>query len=72
MGRSVRAALDEARRVGVMKRTESADELWPEWYDAVPDDVPGVWGAATVRAEAYVLRLSMIYALSAVYGAAPP
>jgi len=63
MGRSVRAALDEARKMGVMKRTESADELWAEWYEVVPDDVPGLWGAATARAEAYVLRLSMVYAL---------
>lgn len=63
MGRSVRAALDEARKVGVMKRTRTADELWSVWYVEVPDEVPGLWGAATARAEPYVLRLSMIYAL---------
>jgi DNA replicative helicase MCM subunit Mcm2 (Cdc46/Mcm family) len=63
MGRSVRAALDEARKVGVMKRTRTADELWSAWYVDVSDDVPGLWGAATARAEPYVLRLSMVYAL---------
>jgi hypothetical protein len=63
MGHSVKSALDAASMVGVMRRTAAADALWSDWYIAVPDDVPGLWGAATARAEAYVLRLSMIYAL---------
>jgi hypothetical protein len=63
IGRSITSALDKARRIEIMRRTKAGDAVWVPWYNAVPDDVPGLWGSATARAEAYVLRLSIIYAL---------
>lgn len=56
-------ALDAARKVGQMIRTEPARRLWREVYPALTSDKPGSFGAITARAEAHVLRLSIIYAL---------
>lgn len=63
IGKTTRTGLDQARKIGRMRRTKSAGALWSDWYNSVPDDVRGLWGAATARAEAYVLRISMVYAL---------
>ena len=41
---------------------ESAWERWKEFYAAVPDDVHGIVGALSARAEAHVLRFAIIYA----------
>jgi len=38
------------------------DLWWEQWYNAVPDEI-GLLAAVTARAEAQVLRLSLIYAL---------
>ncbi len=56
-------ALAFARHVAVVRRTDDARELWAEVYPSLSEDVPGLLGAATARAEAQVLRLSMLYAL---------
>jgi hypothetical protein len=63
LGARVKGAIAAARKVGTMRRSPDADRVWEEWYMTVPDR-PGLWGAATARAEAQVLRLSMIYALT--------
>ena len=36
--------------------------LWESSYEGLTADRPGLWGAITSRAEAHVLRLSLIYA----------
>jgi len=41
----------------------SARPLWVEFYNSVPDDVPGLFGAVTSRAEPQVLRLALVYAI---------
>jgi hypothetical protein len=43
-------------------RDQAARELWNDGYETLSDARPGLYGAATSRAEAQVLRLSAIYA----------
>jgi len=40
-----------------------ARENWVAAYDDLSDGHPGLWGAATARAEAHTVRLAMLYAL---------
>jgi hypothetical protein len=40
-----------------------AREKWIAVYDELSDGHPGLWGAATARAEAHTVRLAMLYAL---------
>ena len=40
-----------------------ARERWIDAYDTLSDGQPGLWGAATARAEAHTARLSLLYAL---------
>lgn len=62
--RRLHSALVTARGVGVVVRTPEANDLWTELYGAMAnDDGLGVVDALTARAEAQVLRLSLIYAL---------
>lgn len=58
----LRDALDFGREVERMERTAAADELWTQFYLGVPEP-DGLLGAATARAEAQALRLSIIFAL---------
>jgi hypothetical protein len=46
-----------------MTRNEAAGRLWRAVYPQLTGERPGLYGAVTGRAEAQVLRLSMIYAL---------
>lgn len=57
-------AAEQARSVGRMYRDQGATALWRRVYAELADDNPGgLLAAVTSRAEAHVLRLSMIYAL---------
>jgi hypothetical protein len=60
----VRDCLEEARKVGILRRSPEAEQLWTELYNAIDDDVDGMVGALTARAEAQILRLSVAYALT--------
>lgn len=51
------------RGFGVLKRTDAARELWADIYYAIDDEVDGLYGAATARAEAQMLRLQVAYAI---------
>jgi len=64
VAREVRRALDWAHsQTGIVfRRTPAARELWNDCYPALSQGRPDVYGAATSRAEAQVLRLSAIYA----------
>lgn len=64
IGFRVSQALNRARLVGEMRRSESARRLWHEVYAELTADRPGLFGVATSRAEAQALRLSMVYALT--------
>ena len=52
-----------AHAAGQMRLTAAAGDLWDAEYDRLTEDRPGIAGAITARAEAQVVRLSMIYAL---------
>jgi hypothetical protein len=56
-------AIKFAARVNTMQRDEAARERWHEMYPELAEGTTGLFGALTSRAEAQVLRLSMIYAL---------
>ncbi len=56
-------ALAAARNVGLMTRSQTAGKLWHEVYPQLTAERSGLYGAVTGRAEAQVLRLSMLYAL---------
>lgn len=63
LGREVGAALEHARRVGILRRSPEAEALWEDIYNSIDDEVDGMVGALTARAEAQMLRLSVAYAL---------
>lgn len=63
IGRVVAAHLEEARAISGVERSPDASTLWREMYIEMADDSPGMVGALTARAEAQLLRLSIIYAL---------
>jgi 5S rRNA maturation endonuclease (ribonuclease M5) len=57
-------AMTQARAGGRMQRDSAAAALWRQVYtELADDDSSGLLAAVTSRAEAQVLRLSMIYAL---------
>jgi Bifunctional DNA primase/polymerase, N-terminal len=56
-------ALVFARRTGRMTFSDQSRELWERKYRKLSAEVPGLLGAIISRAEAQVLRLSMVYAL---------
>jgi hypothetical protein len=60
----LRRALDwiHAQTSLVFYRSPSAQQLWNDMYPSLSHGRPDVYGAATSRAEAQVLRLSSIYA----------
>jgi len=61
--RNLTQAILHARIVTRMRRTPAAQARWREIYTALAEETPGLLGAITARAEAQVLRLSMLYAL---------
>lgn len=63
LGNEISAALDDARcRVGLVRDPE-AEALWRTEYPMLTRDRFGLAGILTSRAEAQVLRLSLVYAL---------
>lgn len=63
LGRRVRLALERFRRFTRMHRAHEAEVLWKELYERMALDLTGgLAGAITARAEAQVLRLSVVYA----------
>jgi hypothetical protein len=63
LGDRTREALAFARSVGELDFDAEGGERWDAAYAALSDEQPGAFGAVTARAEAQVLRLSLIYAL---------
>jgi hypothetical protein len=56
-------ALEFAKQPGEIVRDEVAREMWIAKYPTLSAEKPGLFGALTARAEAQVVRLSLIYAL---------
>src|SRR5262249_21359335 len=59
----IRKTLEVAGRVGEVRRSDAARQLWEDVYPDLSEGAPGLFGAITSRAEAHVVRLSCIYAL---------
>ncbi|MGH9092459.1 MAG: DUF3987 domain-containing protein [Acidimicrobiales bacterium] len=57
------AATEAGRRAGRLSFDEQARRAWWEAYPVLCEEVPGLLGAITARAEAHVVRLSLLYAL---------
>jgi hypothetical protein len=69
----VRAMAEGARKITRLDFDDEADRLWARVYPALSEGRPGLLGAMTGRAEAFVLRLAVTYALldaSEIVGAA--
>src|SRR5262249_2146521 len=63
LGRNARSALENFRRLTRFPRAHEAEVLWKELYEQMALDLTGgLAGAITARAEAQVLRLSVVYA----------
>jgi hypothetical protein len=60
---ALRAAVLQARAAREVGRAAAARALWAEVYPALSEGEPGLVGAILNRAEAQVLRLSLLYAL---------
>ena len=59
----LRHAVKRASTIGRMERNDEAKRAWNAVWDALTEDRTGLAGAILARAEAQVLRLSMLYAL---------
>lgn len=59
-----REATDFAKDVGTMRRDHDARELWHRVYGPLSEGKPGLAGSLLARAEAHVMRLACIYALT--------
>ncbi len=59
----IKKAVEFARQVQQMRRDDEAEAVWAQVYPELLEGKPGLYGAIISRAEAQVLRLSMIYAL---------
>lgn len=59
----IQSALSESRRWKALRRTDAAAELWRAEYARLSAEQPGIFGLVTSRAEAQVLRLSLVYAM---------
>ena len=59
----LRAAVNSAQHREELRRTQRAEDLWEEVYPRLTEGEPGLLGAILGRAEAQVLRLSLVYAL---------
>ena len=60
----LRRAVEFAKTVGCITRDEDATELWREIYYRLSRERPGLLGAVVSRAEALVMRLAMIIAIT--------
>lgn len=55
--------LERGRKIERLERDGLARQLWAEVYPELSEGKPGLFGAVTARAEAQVLRLSLVYAV---------
>lgn len=57
------AAVDHGHNVKELTVTSAARDQWRKIYPQVSVENPGLFGAATARAEAHVVRFALLYAL---------
>lgn len=63
LGKHWQETATACRKIERMHRTAAARDRWRDIYMSIDDDVNGMVGAVTARAEAQMLRLSIAYAL---------
>ncbi len=63
LAKELKKALQFARKARTLKRDGEAKELWYSRYELLSEGKPGMLGVVLSRAEAQVLRLSIVYAL---------
>jgi hypothetical protein len=63
LGMRFRGVIEAARNIARVKMTDGARRAWREVYPALSGGEPGLLGAIIGRAEAQVIRLSLIYSL---------
>jgi Protein of unknown function (DUF3987) len=63
LGARTASALAVAKKIGQMRMSDAARQVWEEAYKSLSADQRGLLGAITARAEAQVIRLAMVYAL---------
>ena len=61
--RDIQEALEQAKGRGAIPRSPEAEKLWAREYDRLTEGGDSLKDALCARAEAHVLRLSLIYAL---------
>lgn len=61
---ALRDTIRRAGQIGRLEHDESAREVWIREYPSLSEGQPGLLGAMTSRAEAQVLRLACLYALT--------
>lgn len=59
----LRAVVEWARTPRLVQRDDEARNKWHNVYEELSAGAPGLYGAATGRAEAQTLRLSLLYAI---------
>jgi hypothetical protein len=59
----LKTAIEFASQTAEIKRDIEANKHWHDIYPSLSEGKPGIVGALTARAEAYVMRLACIYAL---------
>jgi len=57
------AILFAGKQQALLTFNDDARAKWIAVYDELSDGHPGLWGAATARAEAHTVRLALLYAL---------
>jgi hypothetical protein len=62
LAREIELAISASKRGTELTRDAEARELWHAVYPSLSEGAPGLLGAVTSRAEAQVLRVSVIYA----------
>jgi hypothetical protein len=58
----LRETIERAREIGEIARDAEAKTMWAGIYEGLSEGKPGLSGSVATRAEAQVLRLSVIYA----------
>jgi hypothetical protein len=63
LGGKTKEAIANARGIGHVEMNEAAKEMWAKVYEELSGERPGLIGAVLGRAEAQVIRISLIYAV---------
>jgi 5S rRNA maturation endonuclease (ribonuclease M5) len=63
LGERVKAAIENARKIGRVVMTAEAASAWSIAYGSLGDDATGLAGEVTARAAPQVIRIALIYAV---------